>query len=115
PAVQAAREAARRSTCHNRLRQLALATLHYAEARDELLPSLWASDRPGPWENFSWRVAVLPYLEQAALYEQLTLAEPPSADENQGAVGQTLADFLCPSAPAYPRRIERLGDVAWRQ
>lgn len=115
PAVQAAREAARRSTCHNRLRQLALATLHYAEARDELLPPLWASDRPGPWDNFSWRVAVLPYLEEAALHEQLALAAPPSAPENQHAVGQSLAAFLCPSTPAYPRRIEQLGDVAWRQ
>jgi prepilin-type N-terminal cleavage/methylation domain-containing protein/prepilin-type processing-associated H-X9-DG protein len=61
PAVQAAREAARRSGCINNMRQEALATHNYSSARGTLPPGLheccWGT----------WQVAVLPYLEETAL------------------------------------------------
>ena len=63
PAVQAARAAARRSQCQNNLRQVALAVLMHADSRHGQLPPLWHTDRPEPWQNFSWRARVLPGLE----------------------------------------------------
>ena len=66
PAVQAAREAARRSTCGNNARQVALAATNYAEARGHF-----------PYEggavgasNFSWLCYVLPFMEQQDVYDQ---------------------------------------------
>ena len=79
PAVQAAREAARRSQCVNQLRQLAFAGLDYESSRKHL-PGGTAFAKPqsiqlpsGLPKNFhgmGWIVEVLPYIEQPALYDQ---------------------------------------------
>ena len=52
PAIQAARESARRSVCQNRLKQQALAVLLVADRRASSLPALWHTDFPNAWENF---------------------------------------------------------------
>ncbi len=109
PAIQAAREASRRSTCQNNLRQIALGVLNYADTHDEKLPPLWKTDLPEPWENFSWRVDVLPFLEAAPLYDSLQLNQLPLATANQHGVGTRLSLFQCPSTPDSPRIIESLG------
>jgi len=83
PAVQAAREAARRLQCQNNLHNLALAVLNYESQRNALPPS---NDAPlsgaSPQNNvnlrkgsqFSWIVRVLPFIEQQQLYDQFDLA-----------------------------------------
>ena len=110
PAVGAAREASRQVTCKNHLRQQALATLGYAGAREGRLPPLWLSDRPEPWENFSWRVALLPHLEAQNIYDRLDLKAAPLAGPNLEALGTTIPVLLCPSAKGGDSRIEQLGE-----
>lgn len=79
PAVQAAREAARRMSCSNNLKQMGLA-MHNYESAFKKLPSamMGASSTPAGRDpsgeqddGYSWAVAILPYLEQSGLYNQL--------------------------------------------
>jgi len=64
PAVQAAREAARRSQCANNLKQLALGVLNYEDANKALCPSE-ITDCYAPWT-----VLILPYIEHSDIYEK---------------------------------------------
>jgi prepilin-type processing-associated H-X9-DG protein len=108
PAVQAAREAARRSSCTNNLKQIGLALHMYADAErrfpagvrhGSLLPS------SNPSFGISWWVGILPYLEQNALYEKLDLEARyagwvlMNATNGQAAHGVVIAPMLCPSSP----------------
>jgi prepilin-type N-terminal cleavage/methylation domain-containing protein len=96
PAVQAAREAARRMQCSNNLKQLGLAIHNYESATQMAPRSHVLSNELG------WTVAVLPYIEQINLYNQF--------NQNQGAYTQVgknnphglirMGSFLCPSSPA---------------
>lgn len=72
PAVQQAREAARRSQCKNNLKQLGLA-LHNYESTFQVLPSGNYDINPVNHElrSPSWLIRTLPFVEQAAAYEQL--------------------------------------------
>ena len=69
PAVQAAREAARRMQCTNNLKQLGLACHTHADANRGKLPA-GARD----WNFLTWVYFVLPYIEQTARYEQMAIA-----------------------------------------
>ena len=101
PAVQAAREAARRSQCTNNLKQLALAVLSFEETMKRLPPcgDVAAStnlfdERSG--NQFSWIVFLLPYIEQAAAAEQFDLSQ--SVFAQAGNPQETFLPFLaCPS------------------
>jgi prepilin-type N-terminal cleavage/methylation domain-containing protein len=95
PAVQAAREAARRMQCTNNLKQIGLA-IHNYESAAKLLPrSHHLSNELG------WTVAILPYMEQTSLYNLF--------NQNQGSytmVGKNdphgltrMPGYLCPSSP----------------
>ena len=116
PAVQAAREAARRISCTNNLKQLALAAHDYNQAHKRLpaagrfLPpsqavywsySDWRVDlRSG--QNFNWIVDLLPHLEQSALYDQLTAA-PHVSQAPESALMSPPEFLLCPSEGARGR------------
>jgi len=69
PAVQQAREAARRSSCTNQTKQLALACLNYESTRKRL-PS--SNDRDNNSEGWSWIVMILPFLEESNMYNGLS-------------------------------------------
>ncbi len=75
PAVQAAREAARRMSCSNNLKQIGLAFHNYSDA-NKRFPAGYAADIRGVQDSreqslWSWGTFILPYLEQGSLYDQL--------------------------------------------
>ena len=107
PAVQAARESSRLATCKSNLRQIALAALNF-ESQNGQLPPLWRGDEPTPWQNFSWRVAMLPLLEEAAVYDQLDFEQEPLAARNLPAAARRISIFQCPSTRGS-RFAERMG------
>ena len=102
PAVQAAREASRRTDCSNRVRQLALAThmhhnayRYFPPARYEARPDAAPSEKCG-METPTWLVRVMPFLEQVSLAEKWDLSKP--WYEHGEQVRTVVPDvFLCPS------------------
>lgn len=90
PAVQAAREAARRTECLNKCRQIGLAVHNFHDARKELPPS-----RIGD-TMLTWAAVILPYVEQYALGDQVDTFR--SFDKQPEMVRTTPVDFFyCPS------------------
>ncbi len=81
PAVQAAREAGRRNQAMNQLKQIGLAMHNYADVHKRF-PARAIFDKEGK-PLLSWRVAILPYLEEQALYDQFHLDEPWDSEHNR--------------------------------
>lgn len=113
PAVQAAREAARKMQCGNNFRQTALALLNYEQQAGNFPPGqiLWGvssdpncgPDPPMPgWGILtSWSVSILPQMEQQALYDRFSwkqnfICQP---RQNYEALGTLISGYVCPSAP----------------
>ena len=100
PAVQAAREAARRMQCTNNLKQLGLATFNYESSNQVLPPQMSLSYVGGAvgWKS-TWGVTsrVLPYLEQGALYNAINYTRKVSDASNTTVVSSTVAALVCPS------------------
>ncbi len=97
PAVQAAREAARRSTCINNLKQVALA-MHSYHDQHGVLPPVSTFDPEGR-PLLSWRVVILPYLGHEKLYHQFKLDAPWDSPANKPLMAQMPPVFACPSWP----------------
>ena len=96
PAVQAAREAARRSSSMNNMKQLMLSMFNY-ESVHRHFPAYANFDADGK-PLLSWRVHILPYLEQQALYQQFHLDEPWDSDHNKKLIAKMPPVFLDPSS-----------------
>ncbi len=101
PAVQQAREAARRTQCKNNLMQLGLA-LHNYEMAFEILPPGCVNET-GPVRNveegyhMSWIVQILPMLEQGNTFGNISFDASAYAAVNGGVRGTALSSALCPS------------------
>jgi len=99
PAVQAAREAARRSQCTNNLKQLGIALHNYHDVVGSLP---WGFGYTN-WNDWSGHVLILPYMEQGNLYSAINFTD--TGAQLGGAVGSgnstvqrtTVNGFLCPS------------------
>ncbi|WP_425395781.1 DUF1559 domain-containing protein [Aeoliella sp.] len=81
PPIHAAREAARRSTRLNNLKQMALAMFNFESSHDHFPAATAIVDKRGK-PLLSWRVALLPYLENSNLYEQFHCDEPWDSPHN---------------------------------
>ncbi|HTI50881.1 MAG TPA: DUF1559 domain-containing protein [Planctomycetaceae bacterium] len=95
PAVQGAREAARRAQCKNNLKQIALALHNYHDAY-KCFPPQYIADADGK-PMHSWRVLVLPYLDQAGLYAQYKFDEPWDGPNNSRLLSSMPPVYSCPS------------------
>jgi prepilin-type N-terminal cleavage/methylation domain-containing protein len=112
PAVQAAREAARRSQCSNNLKQMTQAALNFENSKKELPPNYVASnDRdwlpPTAVESpkrymHGMHIFLLPYMEQQAAYDRYDFAVDWIDAKNKQATELDIPEFVCPSAPPRP-------------
>lgn len=119
PAVQAAREAARRAECTNKLKQLGLSLLNFESARSRL-PAGHRMTKTGASDIDSlgsWVTVLLPYLEEGALFSQIDLKErffEQSIDVGRGESQKThhifLDSFVCPSDPYSTQEIGLIND-----
>jgi prepilin-type N-terminal cleavage/methylation domain-containing protein len=108
PAVQAAREAARRMQCSNNMRQTGLA-LHNYEAAHRTFPPGFISRVTGPWPGggntpipeagpgWSFFSLILPQLEQSPLHQSIQFNLPITAPANQVARSTRVSTYQCPS------------------
>jgi prepilin-type N-terminal cleavage/methylation domain-containing protein/prepilin-type processing-associated H-X9-DG protein len=103
PAVQSAREAARRIQCTNNLKQMGLGLMNYESAQGVLPPQQVLSyTRTSPtsltWHS-SWGVTsrVIPYMEQGPLYNAINYTLKTSYPDNATVVAMSLNVLLCPS------------------
>jgi prepilin-type N-terminal cleavage/methylation domain-containing protein/prepilin-type processing-associated H-X9-DG protein len=108
PAVQAAREAARRMQCSNNLKQIGLA-LHNYESAHRWWPA--QSTGPAPGVNFnakrgSWMSAILPFIEQEGLFRTYDPSFNWHDTNNATAVGARLPFYNCPSTPQRNNQFE---------
>lgn len=103
PAVQAAREAARRMSCGNNLKQLGLAMHNYHDVYN-VFPKNHIKVGGNVWEALSANYSILPFVEQTALFDQ---QQPNAANWGwtySNTMNTRLSVFLCPSAVAGSRR-----------
>lgn len=99
PAVQQAREAARRTQCKNNMKQIGLAMHNYHDVYGSF-PINWMSDTA--WSGWnentcgqSWMVRILPYVDQKPLYDTVRWGEP---ERNNRDISTTkIQTFICPS------------------
>ena len=114
PAVQQAREAARRSSCKNNLKQIGLALHNYHDVHNVLPPgyvdergsgNIWTADNDnhGHW---TWSAFVMPYVELGSLYDTLRPGNVKALTamlNHQSAMQQRQSVFICPSDAGAPR------------
>ncbi|MEZ6062663.1 MAG: DUF1559 domain-containing protein [Planctomycetaceae bacterium] len=101
PAVQQAREAARRIQCKNNLKQIGLALHNYLDVHSAFPPSFVSDISTLNTTGGEWSVQarILPYLEQANLYSAASLELPYQHPANGNIATQRIAAYLCPSEP----------------
>jgi prepilin-type N-terminal cleavage/methylation domain-containing protein/prepilin-type processing-associated H-X9-DG protein len=98
PAVQQAREAARRMQCRNNLKQLGLALHNYHETHS-VLPPAGGQIFPGG-NGFAWGAMILPQIDQSPLFMQLDFnVVNTSTASNRNLINTSLPIFRCPSDP----------------
>lgn len=111
PAIQAAREAARRMSCSNNLKQIGLASHSYLSAQRVFPPGGLLKSVPGKngWQrsvdpifarefssDFTWATFLLPYMEQQSIYDMYDFTKLPVSHENARARSQTVMEYICP-------------------
>src|SRR5262245_6264336 len=92
PAVQAARETARKMSCSNNLHQLGIALHNYHDSLGSF-PSGFMDQATANWEGWGWGALLLPYMEQQQVHENLGV--------NQGTLKEQLSDIT--PLPGGPR------------
>ncbi len=102
PAVQSAREAARRIQCTNNLKQLGLGVLNYESSQGALPPAVivGGSGTTVTWFG-GWSVhgRILPLLEQGSAYNSINFSSAYSTPMNTTVCAVTVSSFICPSEP----------------
>jgi len=98
PAVQASRDAARRTVCKNQLRQLTLASHMYHDVHQCFPPGSYVMGPSFPMQSgWGWGAMLLPFLEQDAMYRQINFGLPTAVGDNLQLIATPIAGFRCPS------------------
>jgi len=95
PAVHAAREAARRMACSNNLKQIGLAMHNYHDTYKTFPPAYIPAEDGTPMH--SWRVLILPFLEEGYIHDQYDFNEPWDSPANFGLASYQPQIYTCPS------------------
>ena len=117
PAVQSAREAARRTQCSNNLHQIGLAIANYVSAFEQY-PMGCRGCKPrsfpapfGFYRRTSWNTSILPQLQRPEIFELYDFRFPYYAEENHPATSVVIPTFLCPSMATTRRTGTTTGDL----
>jgi hypothetical protein len=98
PAVGASREAAWRTQRMSNLRQISIGMLVYQDVKGAFPPSA-SRDADGK-PLLSWRVMILPYVDQEALFKEFRLDEPWDSEHNRALIAKMPAFYADPAVPA---------------
>lgn len=100
PAVQTAREAARRMSCQNNLKQFGLAMHNYHDTNKKLPAGMTAHTTNGnATGGWSWGVALLPFMEQETIFDNIDFSGSPHASQNAAIIQTVIPTAICPSSP----------------
>ncbi|WP_437229015.1 DUF1559 domain-containing protein [Planctomicrobium sp. SH661] len=126
PAVQQAREAARRSQCKNNFKQTALALHNYHEIHNLFPPGSIYSNPSACGAasklGFGWSAFILPMIDQGAIYSNLdfnksyhlqVLPSGSSIYNSKGNIGEAIPAYLCPSDPVGRTRVPVSSSLAY--
>ncbi len=112
PAVQAAREAARRMSCSNNLRQMGIG-LHNYHASHRCFPPGCIEFRPHPSltdkRQMAWSALLLAFVEQGPLHDQIDFGKPFDDAANDDAAATVLSLYICPSTPRSSTLVDGRG------
>ena len=115
PAVNTPNYGRRRAQCSNNLKQISLALLNYHTEQGSFPPAYIADEKGVPMH--SWRVLILPYLEQTNLYEQYDFSEPWDGPNNSLLHNHVVSLFGCPSDTSTANNTNYVAvvgpDTAW--
>ncbi len=109
PAVQQAREAARRSQSKNNMKQIGLALHNFHDTFNHFPAGTVKNDDLGVEERLSWMVSILPYMEQAPLYNQIDMKEGHESATNSPLLMNAIPTYMNPSVPAFPGATHYVG------
>ena len=107
PAVQASRQASRRMQGANQLKQIGLALHNFAQA-NRVFPAGYSADAKGK-PLLSWRVHILPYIEQDGLYRQFHLDEPWDSPHNKTLIERMPRIYRAANSKGKPGMTNYLG------
>lgn len=100
PAIQSAREAARRTMSFNNLKVIGLAMFNFADAYRGAFPVAIVDEEGKPL--LSWRVAILPFIDEKALFDEFHLDEPWDSPHNRALIGRMPKIFERPDQVLEP-------------
>jgi type II secretory pathway pseudopilin PulG len=108
PAIQAAREAARRSQCANNLKQIGLGLLNYESTKKHFPPGRYKPAGITEKNMLSWSVWHLPYIEQGNLFDRINFSVPLTSQPNNmpdlsGPTNMVISTYICPSTSRQQR------------
>jgi prepilin-type N-terminal cleavage/methylation domain-containing protein len=99
PAVQQAREAARRSQCRNNLKQLGLALHNYVSTNGQFPAGVQVGFDESRTFTWSWQFHILPFLDQLPLYNSINWEKGITAVAQSGLLANAPSAYRCPSDP----------------